>query len=80
MESTGFSFRSSRGLRMAKTIESYKVTSLGNVGDAGESFDVYCPECEDKIACSDFGWWPTVCQCGYHWTVELKATGVKTSE
>jgi len=38
-------------------------------GDAGNYFEVRCPECHELIRVAAMPWWDTHCKCGYNWQV-----------
>lgn len=50
--------------------------------DAGQSYEITCPECGDDIVVSEYGWGSTVCSCGRNWKFEVKfsAFGTKPAQ
>ena len=35
--------------------------------EAGNTATMRCPNCGDEVVVSDYGWWSTVCACGFKW-------------
>ena len=48
------------------------------MGDAGHGHVVVCPVCQDEVRCAPLKWWKAECQCGYTWTVQTVAKGVRS--
>ena len=58
------------------------VREVSTGGEAGTTYNVTCPECDETVLCAEMGWWPQVCACGYDWSVTeiIEAMGSKWDE
>ena len=57
-------------------IEVLDVVSRGNTGDWGQIYTWVCPLCGEIITWAQYGDKTTTCECGYIWTLIIKALGV----
>jgi len=58
-------------------IETDNVQSVEVHPDACNGFEIVCPECGDKVIVATASWWSDKCECGYSWSVNLRAVGEK---
>lgn len=45
--------------------------------DAGEVYEITCPECDSKVRWAKYAYWSKRCDCGYEWSITIEAFGSK---
>lgn len=58
-------------------IETTNVEQVEVNRDACNGFEITCPQCDGKVVVATGSWWSNKCDCGFSWSVSVKAIGVK---
>jgi len=48
--------------------------------EAGDTYELICPNCGSTVLWAPYGWWKAKCDCGYEWRVQVRGLGIKWRE
>jgi hypothetical protein len=51
-----------------------------HIDAGGYAYKFNCPKCKTEIILAPHGWWPTACECGFNWGIQVKAIGSRYVE